>query len=408
MTSDGAVAGSLSARGAGLAEGGLSDYIRVHFERQGDPGYVGLCVAENHQVRGLLRDRLQQPLDLPDHVLGYDAMGGKAGLREATADLFARHVVHRPVDPEHVKVLSGAGAVLESLAYALGDPGDVVLVPTPSYAGFWPDLQIRPGLQIHPVHTTAEEGFQLTPAHLDRTLADAPGTVRAMLLTNPDNPRGEVVDASAVTAVLDWADRHQVHVIADEIYALSVHGGTPFTSVGALRPQLGDRVHIVWAVSKDFGASGLRCGMLISENQPLLDAIELQGVWGGVSGHTQHLLAAVLGDRDWVEGYLAAMRAGLAASAAAVRDVLHTTGIPHTAGDAGFFVLADLRAHLDAPTWEAEDRLWRNVLDRTGVNLTPGSACRAVEPGFFRICHASNPIQVVEDALRRVAACLRA
>ena len=55
---------------------------------------------------------------------------------------------------------------------------------------------------------------------------------------------------------------------------------------------------------------------------------------------------------------------------------------------------------LDAPTRDAEQRLWRRMLDEANVNLTPGSACRVIEPGFFRLCFASAP---VEDSLEAVA-----
>ena len=59
--------------------------------------------------------------------------------------------------------------------------------------------------------------------------------------------------------------------------------------------------------------------------------------------------------------------------------------------DAGFFVVCDLRRFLTAPTFEAEHALWRRILDDANVNITPGAACRIVEPGFFRLCYAAVP-----------------
>jgi aspartate/methionine/tyrosine aminotransferase len=394
----------LSRRGSAAAAEGPSEYYAEHTRREGRPGYVGLCVAEDHQVAGVVGDRLRRAPPPPDEVLRYDDFGGRAAVRGALAAFLGRHLVGRPVDPAHVKVLSGAGAVLEALAFALGDPGDVVLVPTPSYAGFWPDLEGRAGLRIHAVPTAAADGFRLTPDLLDAALATAPGTVRALVLTNPDNPRGEVAPAEDVREVLRWAADRDLHVIADELYALSVHAGGPAPSAGRLAPSLDERLHLVWALSKDLGASGLRVGVLVSEHPGVLDAVEVQAAWCGVSSLAQHAVADVLADDAWVAAYLPGMRTGLARSAAVVRAALDEAGIPRTRGDAGLFLLADLRRGLDAPTWEAEHRLWRRLLDDAEVNLTPGAALRAPEPGWFRICHAGTPLDVLDGAVRRVAA----
>lgn len=390
-----------------MASGGLAPYIQVHFQRMGEPGYVGLCVAENHQVRDLLLPRLDDVPPLPAAMTGYDQMTGRPALREALADVIGREVVGRSVDPAHVQVLAGAGGVLDALGHALGDPGDGVLVPTPSYSGFWPDLEVRPGLVVVPVPTTAEDGFRVTPSALERAWAVATVPVRILLLTNPDNPRGQVMTAGEVEAVLRWADGRGLHVIADEVYALSTFGPRPFASVGRLRPVMGDRLHLVWAVSKDLGLSGLRCGVVLSEHAALRDALELQGSWAGVSSHTQHVLATMLADRDWFDRYLGTMRGRLRDAAAAVTAALAVVGIPHLAPDAGFFLLVDLRPHLGEPTWAAEQALWAHILDTTGVNLTPGSALRAPEPGWFRLCYASVPLADVLAAVERIGAAVR-
>ena len=92
-----------------------------------------------------------------------------------------------------------------------------------------------------------------------------------------------------------------------------------------------------------------------------------------------------------------------------LHDVLKVTeaGIPVTGGEAGFFVLVDLRAHLDAPTREAEERLWRRLLD-VGINLTPGAAIRSEEPGLFRLCFASVGLGALDVAIDRLLAVLQA
>jgi aspartate/methionine/tyrosine aminotransferase len=403
---------TLSRRADALVDApALPGYILEHFARSTAPwdaalrpgGYIPLCIAENK----LLADDLVALLaryapTVPGAVLGYDAMIGSAWVRERFAAYMSRAFLGRDVAAEHLAVVAGAGSVLELLFWAIADEGDGVLVPTPSYAGFWPDLETRDRLRIVPVHRPSERGFRLEIAALDAAIAGAGVPVKALLFTTPDNPLGRVYGRDELLAILEWAERRGIHVVFDEIYALSAFGDRPFVSIASLRPSLGERAHVVWAFSKDFGASGLRCGVLVSENARVLRAMDQLAYWGACSGHTLHLLAQLVGDAPVVDAWVERMRSTLRDTCEFVVARLDALGIGHVRPDAGFFLVCDLRRFLAAPTWEAEHALWRRLVDEADVNLTPGSACRIVEPGFFRLCWAAVPRAALDVALRRI------
>lgn len=399
----------LSSRGRRLIDSApMSPYFEAHVERRGDPDYVGLCVAENKLVWDLLRPKLTAPRPgMPPEAIWYDDWTGSHRFREQLGSFMGRTFLGRRFDPEHIAVLAGAGSVLEMLFHNIADPGDGVLVPTPSYAGFWADLETRDELHIVPVDRSSEDGFRLTEDLLDRAFEEADRPIAALLYTNPDNPLGTVADADEIEMIVRWSERRGIHLVVDEIYALSVHGDAEFRSVATVRPELGDRIHITWAFSKDFGASGLRCGVLVTENEELMASIASIGYWSLVSGDTQYVLGEMIDDAAWVDRYLAAMRSGLADSYRRINDALVEHGIPHVPAAGGFFFLVDLRSFLRDATWEAEDELWRRILDGVGVNLTPGSACRIEEPGFFRVCFATEPAEVVVSAIERMARVVR-
>ncbi|MBE7483990.1 MAG: aminotransferase class I/II-fold pyridoxal phosphate-dependent enzyme [Polyangiaceae bacterium] len=408
---------TLSQRGRRLVESPpAAEYLQAHFARSAAPfdpelrpdGYVPLCVAENKLVTDLLAPKLGAARDVPARVLGYDAMIGSLDFRERLAAFMGQRFLGRSVRAEQLAVLSGAGSVLELLFHVIADPGDGVLVPTPSYAGFWPDLETRDELRVVPVHTQSSEGFRLTPERLDAACAAAGRPVRALLFTSPDNPMGRVYDASELEAVLVWAERAGVHLVVDEIYALSVFGARPFVSAASLRPALGQRLHIVWAFSKDFAASGLRTGVMVSENAEVLRAVDGLAYWACSSGLTQLALGELISDRAWLETYLTTMRARLGEAYRRVAGALDEQGIEHLPSGAGFFLLVDLRRFLAAPTWDAEAALWRRLLDTANVNLTPGAACRVGEPGFMRLCFAGVPTDAAVHAVQRIGQVLRA
>lgn len=399
----------LSARGRALVDAPpMPEYLVEHFARQGTPGYVPLCIAENRLVWDLLQPKMAACRDVPHEALCYDAMIGSERFRAALARFMGRTFLGREVGPEQLAVLAGAGSVLELLFYALGDPGDGVLVPTPSYAGFWLDLETRNALEIVPVHCRSEDRFRLTRERLDAALEGAGRPVRALLFTTPNNPLGAVYGRDELEEVRAWTEERGLHLVLDEVYALSVFGERPFVSGASLRETLGDAVHVVWAFSKDFGASGLRCGVLLSENERLLKAVDALAYWACCSGDTQHLLACMVADDAWVDGYVRAMQARLGDAYRSTAAALDAAAIPYLPAEAGFFVLCDLRSFLEAPTWEAERALWRRLLERTDVNLTPGAACRAAEPGLFRLCFPGVSPEAAVAAVARVGAELRA
>jgi aspartate/methionine/tyrosine aminotransferase len=388
----------------------FAPYILEHFARQAnawDPvtcpdGYIALCIAENRTMWDVLVPRLATYRNISPRVLGYDAMIGNLEFRRKLADFMGRSVLARTIAPEQLVAVAGAGSVLELLFHVIADPGDGVLVPTPSYAGFWADLETRDELRIVTVPTASATGFRLTTDDLDRALAQAKCPIKALLFTTPDNPLGRVYAREQLLEILAWSERAGIHVVFDEVYALSVFGARPFVSAASLRPVLGARVHVIWAFSKDFGLSGLRCGVLFSENEEVLRAVDALAYWAACSGDTQHLLGELIADRPFVDSYLEQMRSRLAHTYAGVSEALTAHAIDYIPAEAGIFLLCDLRRFLPEQTWEAEQRLWQRMLDEANVNLTPGSACRIAEPGFFRLCYAAESDAAVREGVSRL------
>jgi aspartate/methionine/tyrosine aminotransferase len=398
----------LSDRGRELvANPPFPEYLDEHFRRVAEPAqhpdYIGLCMAENKLVLDLLEAQIARSRRPPGPALGYGPWTGSFEFRDAVAQLLSRLVLGRKVAAEHIAILAGVGSVLETVFYAIADAGQGVLIPTPSYAGFWADLETRNGLQIVPVHGAVDQDFAVTIEQFQRAYVEADCEIRAVLFTSPNNPLGTVYERDELVAVLEWASARGLHVVFDEIYALSTFGKRAFVSSASLLPTLGDRVHVVWGFSKDLAMSGFRCGALISENTALLQAVDALAYWSSCSGDTQSLLASLVSDEPWIDAFVSENQRRLRSAYDQTSIALAGASLPYFGSDAGFFLLCDLRAFLAEPTWEAEATLWRHLLDRTNVNLTPGAACRLNEPGFFRLCFASEPTMKVVEGIGRVA-----
>ncbi|MGH0159916.1 UNVERIFIED_CONTAM: hypothetical protein FKN15_038363 [Acipenser sinensis] len=194
-----------------------------------------------------------------------------------------------------------------------------------------------------------ERPFQLTVEKLEKGLEDAKQegiSVRVMILINPHNPLGEIYTPTEMKEFLEFAKRHELHAIVDEVYMLSVFDeSATFHSVLSFNkipdPQ---RTHVMWGISKDFAASRLRVGTLYSENKHVIDALGQMAYFHRVPGTTQHQVAHLLHDRDWInQVYLQTNRARLKASRQYITSELNSLNIPYLDRPAGFYIWADFR-----------------------------------------------------------------
>lgn len=385
-------------------------------------GVVSLCVAENALSAPLLAARLSAVAPAAAAApgqLGYDDMRGRAGLRAAFAALAQRRITGGArVDPRHLTIASGCGALIQHLAFLLADAGDCALLVTPTYGALYNDMSVLAGVAVEDVPVAP--GAEVTAADLEAGAARARARglrPRLLFFLHPDNPLGTVRRRAELRAVRAWARAQGpgFHLVSDEIYALSVYdegeAGGAFESMAAVCAEdfvispaepaplyLGANTHILWGASKDLCASGLRAGVLFTHSAPLLAALDNVGYFSAASNPTQDALALALGDEGWVDAFLAANHARLREARDVVCAALARARVPFVRPHAGLFVWLDLSAWLPAAeaaaAEEAEQRSFAGEraltedLFAAGVLLTPGEACHAAAPGSFRCCFA--------------------
>lgn len=236
-------------------------------------------------------------------------------------------------------------------------------------------------------------------------------TVKIILISNPNNPLGVIYSPNAVRNIVEWARARKMHTIVDEIYALSVFDDDSFRSVAQiLDNDLGNDVHFLWALSKDFASSGFRVGVLYSQNAQLMDALGNLNVFSGVSHPMQLTTARMLSDDEFVDSFLDQSRAKLRTSYELCTSKLTEMGVPYTPARAGMFVYCDFSSLLPLTTttdkrlssFEGERRFAALVQDRARVVMTPGESQRDPTPGMFRICYAWVSIEVLEIGMNRI------
>jgi aspartate/methionine/tyrosine aminotransferase len=355
-------------------------------------GFIDLGTAENHLLFDLLEPKLTGPRAITAEDTHYQDSAGSPSFRAALAPFLSR-LWRAEVDPADLVVLAGTGVALETLAFALCEPGDGIVVPAPYFSGM-DALAGRTRARIIPAPLDPATGFALTAEAVERAILQNQN-IRAVALLSPNNPLGHLYDESTLRAVAEVTAAHGLHLIADEIYAGSVHTGE-FVSTARVAPS--DRLHVTWGFSKDFGLSGYRVGVLHTRNPQVREAVLQQSRLANTSSDTQALLRDLLLDTAWTQHFQAEARTRLRTAYEHTTSALDAAGIPYLPAAAGIFLYLDLSAQ--APTFKAETALTHRLHTKARLTLTPGATMHTPTPGHYRLCYTTNPTAVTTAITR--------
>ena len=192
----------------------------------------------------------------------YTPAAGIVQLRQAAAD---RLKADCGLDYDYTQIVVASGAkhnVYAALA-ALLDPGDEVIVPAPYWVSYCEMVSMLHGVPVV-VETTEDANFKMTPAQLEAAIT--PKT-KALMLNNPSNPTGMIYSEGELRAIADVCVKHDLYVLADEIYYKLVYDGKPFTSFASLGEDVKERTIIINGVSKSYAMTGWRIGYAAANKQ---------------------------------------------------------------------------------------------------------------------------------------------
>jgi aspartate aminotransferase len=185
----------------------------------------------------------------------YTVNAGLLELRRALAADLARTrgLVYAP---EQILVSSGAKASLFFAFQALIEPGDEVLLPTPYWVSYPDQIHLAEGSVVF-VPCSDVDGFKLTASALEAAIT--PRT-RALVLNYPSNPSGACYTREELEPLAALCVRHDLWIVADEIYSRLLYDGRRFTSIAALDAGIASRTVLVDGMSKTFSMTGWRLG----------------------------------------------------------------------------------------------------------------------------------------------------
>jgi len=313
---------------------------------------------------------------------GYLASAGIPEAREAVAADYAARGV--PVPADRCVITTGTSEGIELCLNALVNEGDEVLVPSPTYP-LYTAVLAKIGAQARYYRKDPARDWLPDLDHL-RSLVTS--RTRVLVVIDPNNPTGAVYPAHVRRGLIDFAERHDLVILADEVYGdLGFDGSVP------LLATLDRDAPIISlsSLSKAYLAPGWRAGWLVVGTSPRLDdaLAAIRKLADGrlcSPGPMQYAVAAALtGDRS----HQTAFRAALAERGRITTEMLNAIpGMRCVAPRAAFYVLPSVML----PPGRTDEDFVLSLLRETGILCVHGSGFgMPPEDGFFRIVFLANP-----------------
>tara|TARA_B100000900_G_scaffold57884_1_gene43421 strand:- start:1514 stop:2707 length:1194 start_codon:yes stop_codon:yes gene_type:complete len=197
-------------------------------------------------------------------VLAYSKSEGDFELRNKISDYYLKINIH--IDESQVIVTSGASEALLFTIGSIMDPDDEVIIPEPFYANY-NGFSAANGVNIVPIFSSIENNFELPKIQEFERLI-TPKT-KAILICNPNNPTGYVYSHKEIKTLVDIVKKHNLYLIADEVYREFTYNNTSHTSILKFN-EINENAIIIDSVSKRYSMCGARIGCIISKNKEFI------------------------------------------------------------------------------------------------------------------------------------------
>ena len=318
----------------------------------------------------------------------YVATRGIPPLRSAIAE-YLKRTRRLDVAAEQVLVAPGCKMALALAMMALIEPGDEVLYPDPSFP-IYPSFTRGLGAKAVPYSLREENKFQPDLAEI---AAKITSKTRMLIFNSPNNPTGTVFSDGVIAQIAELAKKHDLWVIADEIYARILFGGE-YKSIWAL-PGMAERTVIIDGFSKSFAMTGWRLGYAVAQKH-VIDALDMLVLNTFTCTAEFSQVAAIEALRDSTNAVPAMVEEYRKRRDLFVERLNRIPGFRCQSPDGAFYAWVNIE-ETGIPAAEVQ----RVLLEEAGVAGIAGAAFGVEGKNYLRFSLVSATHQL-EDALERI------
>ena len=187
----------------------------------------------------------------------YVAAAGLPALKKAVCKKF-KEDNGLDYEPSQIIISNGAKHSIFNAVFATVDPGDEVIIPAPYWLTYPEVVKCCGGVPVY-VYATRDTGFKVTAEQIEKAVT--PKT-KMLIFNTPNNPTGAVYSEEEIRAIAAVCEKHDILVLADEIYEKLIYGGEKHFSIASASPRMKELTITVNGVSKSYAMTGWRLGYL--------------------------------------------------------------------------------------------------------------------------------------------------
>ncbi|EOB3455960.1 pyridoxal phosphate-dependent aminotransferase [Enterococcus hirae] len=324
----------------------------------------------------------------------YTPSAGIPELRQAIVD-YIKEFYGITYEPSQTIVTDGAKFALYALFQTILDPEDEVIIPVPYWVSYGEQVKLAEG---RPVFVKGEEnnGFKITVSQLE---ASRTPKTKSLIINSPSNPTGMIYDQKELQAIGEWAVKHDILIVADDIYGRLVYNGNEFTPIATISEAIRKQTIIINGVSKTYAMTGWRIGYALG-NQEIIDgmiAIASQSTSNSTAVSQYAAIEALTGEQDPVEEMRVAFEERLNILYPLVSNL---PGVTLNKPQGAFYLFPNVKETLAMCGYENVTKWVEDLLEETGVALVTGEGFGA--PENVRLSYATD-LGTLEEAVRRIA-----
>ncbi len=289
---------------------------------------------------------------------------------------------------DEIIMTNGASEALDTTLRSIINPGDEIIIPSPTYAGYIPLIQTLGA--VPKFIDTTETSFKITPELLNQYINE---NTKAVLLNYPTNPTGVTLNREEVSDIVNTLSKYNVFIISDEIYAENTFNGvhTSFAEFDEIRDQL----ILISGLSKSHSATGIRVGFLIGPEY-LIEKLTFMHAYNCICTNVpaQHACIAALNEGLEAPKY---MNKAYIERRDYLIEKLQDLGFELNAVPEGaFYIFPSIKNYTDD-----DFNFCVDVLEKAHVAMVPGSSFTDIGKGHVRISYAYD-MSLLKEGMSRL------